>query len=239
MHVRASIVSAVLLFCCGIPCAEAGLHWPATQREVDASLTDAEVTVVYAFTNTGPGEVAIRDIRTTCGCTAAKPDKTLYAPGEGGEIRAVFTIGSRFGRNVKKIHVLSSDAHEPVRELVLTVNVPELMRPSRSIVYWHVGREAGVQTVDLTAQSPHDMKILGVHASTTNLVIEIEDVEPGRRAQLHIRPRTTAQAMTERVRVDVRAADAEAKRTYTIFARVLPTARPRIVPAVPAVADPR
>ena len=63
---------------------------------------DKEVVAEFNFKNVGTTPVTIRDLTTSCECTAAELAKRTYAPGEAGTVKAVFTPGdhgSTFGGN--------------------------------------------------------------------------------------------------------------------------------------------
>lgn len=51
----------------------------------------------FSFENASDGPVTIANVSTSCGCTAAKPEKTEYQPGEKGAIAATFDPGGHSG----------------------------------------------------------------------------------------------------------------------------------------------
>lgn len=69
------------------------------------------LTHSFVFTNTGTEPLEIVDIRTSCGCTAAHPDKKIYQPGEKGVIKAEFDTKGRVGRNSRTITVINNDVN--------------------------------------------------------------------------------------------------------------------------------
>ncbi len=63
-----------------------------------------EVKADFAFKNTGDHSVTITGAQPSCGCTTAGLGKKTYAPGESGEIDAVFHPAERTGLQEKIYH---------------------------------------------------------------------------------------------------------------------------------------
>jgi hypothetical protein len=57
------------------------------------------------FVNVGTSEVTIKDIRTSCGCTAAKPDKKTYSVGDTAEINYTLKTSGFKGSIRKSIRI--------------------------------------------------------------------------------------------------------------------------------------
>lgn len=70
----------VFLLMLAAPSAFAQWQWPKLQVEKPAAVGEVSVTGTYAFTNVGEQPIALTQVRTSCGCTAATLDKTTYAP---------------------------------------------------------------------------------------------------------------------------------------------------------------
>lgn len=73
----------------------------------------------FTFKNEGKSDLIIRKIRSTCGCTTVAPEKTVIKPGESTSFKAIFTPGSRKGKQRKSIYVISNDPeHSNVRLMI-------------------------------------------------------------------------------------------------------------------------
>ena len=107
----------VCLFCaCGI--GAAGVTGPrlAVSEEVWDFGTIQEgdtVTHVFKLENTGTSELVIRNVRTTCGCTAAMLSSTNIAPGASGDLEVTFNSKGRPGYNEKSVYI---DTNDPQRQ---------------------------------------------------------------------------------------------------------------------------
>ncbi len=67
----------------------------------------------FYVTNSGGDLLKIENVRASCGCTVAKPDKNQLAPGEGTKINVTFNSAGKMGPQVKSIYVMSNDPDEP------------------------------------------------------------------------------------------------------------------------------
>ena len=84
---------------------------------------DAQVTCKFEFKNTGDAELEIINVRSTCGCTAAMPDKKKLAPGESSAIQVRYQSGKGSGTVEKKINIQSNDPAEPYITLTIKAKV--------------------------------------------------------------------------------------------------------------------
>ena len=67
-----------------------------------------KVTATFKFTNTGNEPLLISDVKTSCGCTASDYPKEPVAPGETGEIEAVFDTSGKTGSQTKNVTVMTN-----------------------------------------------------------------------------------------------------------------------------------
>jgi Protein of unknown function (DUF1573) len=67
----------------------------------------------YVITNTGDDTLKISNVRASCGCTAALPDKNELLPGESTNIKVEFNSLGRSGHQVKHITIRSNDTDNP------------------------------------------------------------------------------------------------------------------------------
>lgn len=83
------------------------------------------VSHTYVITNNGGDLLKIIDVRPSCGCTAATPDKRELKPGESTNISISFNSKGRKGPQIKTINVKSNDPEKPDVTLSLKCNVIE------------------------------------------------------------------------------------------------------------------
>jgi hypothetical protein len=68
-----------------------------------------KVDAIFKFKNTGNAVLEIIDIKTSCGCTSAKPAKRNYDPGESGEVTVSFNPQNFYGPVTKRVSIISND----------------------------------------------------------------------------------------------------------------------------------
>ena len=71
------------------------------------------VEVNFHFTNTGSDPVIIKDVRTSCGCTAAKHTDAPILPGESSDIRVIYNAAKQGVFN-KSVSIVTSEDDHPV-----------------------------------------------------------------------------------------------------------------------------
>ncbi len=85
------------------------------------TLTEGEiVTHNFEIFNTGNAELKIDQVRASCGCTDAKPEKKILKPGEKTFIKVEFNSTGRIGPQEKFVYIFSNDPK--MRELKLSIN---------------------------------------------------------------------------------------------------------------------
>ncbi len=92
---------------------------------------------VLILRNAGDAELIIKEIKTTCGCTAAEPEKNILAPGEATQVNIAFNSDGKFqGETTKFIKVISNDPINPVLDIPLhvTIHVPIIITPGHRSV---------------------------------------------------------------------------------------------------------
>lgn len=77
------------------------------------------VSHTFVLTNNGGDLLKITDVKASCGCTAAKPEKSELAPGESTNLVVTFNSAGRMGKQTKTVRVYTNDPQNP--EMVLTI----------------------------------------------------------------------------------------------------------------------
>jgi Protein of unknown function (DUF1573) len=152
----------------------AALEWESTTVQVDAGPLDEKIDVVFRFTNTGANAVTIAQTHASCGCTVATLDKKTFAPGEAGELRAVYTVGDGvIGLQEKTVTVETADSPAESFLLTLRVNVPGLWEVQPKFVKWEHGEAPTAKTVTIRALHPEIAKPVAAEARDTRFAAEV------------------------------------------------------------------
>jgi hypothetical protein len=102
--------------------------------------------------NVGTQELLINEVKPSCGCTAAMPEKSKLAPGEATVVNVSLNIGSNNGQLMKSINVSSNSQAEPAQTIVLKAFIQRPLQAEPSFValpQMFVGRE-GTGSVQIT-----------------------------------------------------------------------------------------
>ncbi len=160
----------------------AQIEWPVKEIEFKAKPEHTRTVAKFPFVNKGKETVTITQIQSSCGCTAALPNnnKREYAPGEKGEIEAVFDHGDRIGFQQKQITVTTSDAPTMPTVLTLKVHIPEILKIDPPFVFWTPQDKASPKLVRLTVGVEEPVRIIQVRTDHENFKAELKVVEEGR-----------------------------------------------------------
>jgi hypothetical protein len=77
----------------------------------------------FELANKGKRDLHIRNIRSSCGCTAVSPSKNVIAPGETAPIKVVFDSTGKKGRQSKTVTVITNDPKNSTTTLRVSTNI--------------------------------------------------------------------------------------------------------------------
>ena len=77
----------------------------------------------FMLENKGKSNLIIRNVRSSCGCTAVAPAKEIVAPGETVPIKVSFDARGKRGRESKTVTVITNDPKNPVATLRISCNI--------------------------------------------------------------------------------------------------------------------
>jgi hypothetical protein len=77
----------------------------------------------FALSNTGGDVLKITDVRASCGCTAAKPEKSELNPGESTSVQVSFNSTGRLGMQQKYVYVVTNDPSNAEIKLKISGNI--------------------------------------------------------------------------------------------------------------------
>lgn len=187
--------------CIGIAATAAGfaasLEWTQDSLSFETDFDTEEVVATYAFANNGATAVTIVETSSSCGCTIPTLDKKVYAPGEAGELTAVFTIGSRQGLQHKTIAVATEDAdgNNENYELKLEVDIPIPVTFKPRVLFWATNSEASTKEVEINFHEKLPMNLAGFDRKDAgepeHYDYEIVTVTEGLKYILKATPKTT------------------------------------------------
>jgi len=95
------------------------IHFQETQHNFGKVSEGNVVEYTFVFRNAGGSTLNVKDVKTSCGCTAALVSKDNIEPGEEGTIKVELDTKNRLGKMSRTITVLTNDPVDPNK--VLTV----------------------------------------------------------------------------------------------------------------------
>ena len=81
------------------------------------------VDYIFKFSNTGNTALIIKNITTSCGCTAAVAKSKEILPGDTGELRVQFDSAGKIGNVSRMISVVTNDPKNPRKILTISAEI--------------------------------------------------------------------------------------------------------------------
>ena len=168
-----------------------GLEWETKRISIVATPEQESAEGIFAFTNNSDQTVTIKSVRSSCGCTVAELDKQEYQPGESGEIKALFTFGTRTGAQRKSISVVTDAPDEEKTSLLLDVSIPELIQIKPFFVFWRKGDALEPKAIELRMSDPDLIKPVSIEANNELFDAVLESTDDRAVFSVVITPRST------------------------------------------------
>jgi len=199
--------------------AQAQLVWEKPVRNLRAQPGDEKVEAVFRFRNAGAFPVKITQVVTSCGCTTARAEKNLFAPGESGEMTAVFKIGSRTGRQNKTIMVHTDPQSNTPIILGMVTEIVENVELDRRIVLWSRGEQPVAREIHVKVLQADPIRIVRAESSDPRLSATLREITSGREYVVLVKPADTASPLRGEV-VLTSDSPAGSPQTFMVRARV-------------------
>jgi hypothetical protein len=90
------------------------------------ALEGTPVNHTFKIKNVGKGELLIRGVKTSCGCTAAAPSRRKLGPGEEAAIAVKFDTRFQKGRQMRTITAYTNDPERPEASMTIQGIVKQL-----------------------------------------------------------------------------------------------------------------
>lgn len=101
----------------------AKIYFQETQHDFGKVKEGQILEYEFKFENKGTESLSIKDVKTSCGCTAAVVSASTIKPGQVGSIKVNFNTKGREGRNSKSITVVSNDSLEPNKVISIYADI--------------------------------------------------------------------------------------------------------------------
>jgi hypothetical protein len=173
------------------PCiAPAALSWTTTEKSLAPALGAQSAEASFTFTNTGETAVTLSQVSASCGCTVPTLTQRTFAPGEPGEIRAIYNMGERQGLNRSVISVRSDDG--VLHTLTLNVDIPVAIQSRPRVLNWRVDEAPAPKTIALTIHPDLDLEVVGISTADETFSVEVEPADEKGHYRVVVTPASTA-----------------------------------------------
>lgn len=166
-----------------------GLTFERAEISKVAQAGQDKVEAAFVFENRSNVAVKILEARAACGCTVPSLAKTVYAPGESGQLDVTFTVGSRQGPQHLVVTVRTDQGEQ---NLLFKVEVPPRVEITPRLVMFRAG-EQGAKTalVRYLLDAP---VVLGEYkVSDPNFQVSLRPVTEGAEYELTVTYKGSAQ----------------------------------------------
>ena len=83
----------------------------------------SKVEHIFNLKNAGKKDLIIRDVKSSCGCTAVSPSKNIVTANESVPLKVTFDSNGKSGRTNKTITVITNDPKNPTTILRIACNI--------------------------------------------------------------------------------------------------------------------
>jgi hypothetical protein len=137
-------------------------------------LNGAQVKHVFKLKNTGTAPLIIGGVQTSCGCTVAKPTRSIVQPGDETDIAATFDTRTDRGPSSRIITVFTNDPKHEQLQLTMKGDVKVQVDASPSPVAFDKvkhGTEESRQVLITDAMNDRNFKLGPITNSNPNIKV--------------------------------------------------------------------
>jgi len=192
----------------------------------------------FEIQNTGNADLNVKNVSASCGCTAAKPEKSILKPGEKTNIDVSFNSANRLGEQEKYVYVISDDQQNPELKFLLkgividksaessqNVKAPKLVLLETQHDFGDVEEGKVVETnIEFKNDGQAVLNIVDVKTSCgcTAALLTTKSLKPGEKSSVRIDLDTSKREGKLTRTVTLFSNDpSEANRTITIFVNII------------------
>lgn len=99
------------------------VYFPETQHDFGTVAEGKVVDYTFHLQNKGTSALTIKDVKTSCGCTAALLSKDTIEPGQEGTLKVELDTKNRSGKLSRTITVQTNDPDEPSKVLTVYADI--------------------------------------------------------------------------------------------------------------------
>lgn len=190
---KISLIWLAVLVAAPAVIAATGLTFVENRIELTVAPDAKSVTVPYHFENKTKRTITIARYDSACSCLSAKVkgDKLVYEPGEKGEMKVDFELGSFSGLVEKTVLLWTTDDADETPSSVLNValTIPVLFEVNPKTVFWDQNGEKKSQGITLKVNDTDPIHILSHEGTNANFAYELKTIRDGWEYELVVTPK--------------------------------------------------
>jgi hypothetical protein len=162
---------------------------------------------VFKIKNTGQGQLEIRGVKTSCGCTAAAPSKNHLGPGESADISVGFDTHFQKGHQVRTITAFTNDPTTPQAVMTMQGMVKQQVAAVPAQVAFgtvHKGTAASQEVAIDDLMNQKDFQVSSVSNSNPAIKVTKEprkDGKPGAILKVDLLPTMPAGPFDDSIKI--------------------------------------
>lgn len=151
----------------------AGLEWEANDQRLEVSDNGGRKVVEFHFRNVSKTPIRVLSVKTSCGCTVAKLQKEVYAPGEKGVLPVIHFSKGGAGLRTYRITLKTDENGGSSHRLQLQVAMNEHIQADKRMLVWEPGEGRGSKTISLHLKD--SLQVVGATADQNVFEVHLAD----------------------------------------------------------------
>ncbi len=194
----------------------ASLSWERDTIQVQLPHAQESYEAAFTFRNTSREAVKIEKVEASCGCTNATASKTIFAPGETGQVLAKYSAAGQSGLKRVGVSVWIAGEAAP-KELSLVVDVLAKVGAAPRLVYWRVHDKPTPKAIRLTVADGYEIE--AIRHDNTLVKPAVKGAKGSREYEITLTPLKTGTPM--RTKLDVVVSRGTDSVAYALYASVI------------------
>jgi hypothetical protein len=160
---RLAVIASAVALTAGAAAAQPVVHVEPEVLDFGRMKQQESRTGEVTISNRGDAPLEIRDVKTTCGCTAAVPDVSVLQPGESTALRIDFNSKRFQGDQQKAVRIMTNDPQRPEARAYVAayVHVPLITNPDKPRIFFSQVRQ-GTSATEVFEFTAADEEVLEV-----------------------------------------------------------------------------
>jgi hypothetical protein len=183
----------------------------SAEADLGEARSGSKLTHTFRLENHGQRLLQIRNIRTSCGCTASDISTREIPSGGYATLTASLDLTGRSGPQHEQIRLQTNDPRSPQKVLTLRANaIPRVRVTPQTLNFQQITAQdppTGRIVIESTTEAP--LEITGIHITNSRVEAELHEEKPGQQFTLSVRPLKTDPPGHYTDQIDIRTDDPE------------------------------